>query len=183
MEINLKFIWRPAGGAWCKVKWLNQQGISSLVMIWMTCLCLLMLLILMGDVTLNEQLDAIAADITGFPCIHCEKVCKTQRGLSRHTNVKHANVLSTLSNEPEILSPTPLTPLEVSMKKLHPVKLRVMVKMCAENIAPNLCFPVSTRTKFSIDNLSFLHDDAEALWYKLLPTKFDDKTLNKYLDV
>ena len=48
MEINLKFIWRPAGGAWCKVKWLNQQGISTLVMIWMTCLCLLMVVILMG---------------------------------------------------------------------------------------------------------------------------------------
>ena len=42
------------------------------------------------DVTLNEQIDAIAAevvsnenDITGFPCIHCEKVCKTQHGLSQ----------------------------------------------------------------------------------------------------
>ena len=127
-----------------------------------------------GDVALNEQIDAIAAkvasnenDIAGFPCIHCEKVCKTQRGLSRHTNVKHANVLSTLSNETEKLSPNPLTPLEVSMKKLHPVKLRIMVKMCAENIATDLCFPVSTRTKFSTDTFSFSHDDAEALWYKL----------------
>ena len=43
-----------------------------------------------GDVALNEQIDAIAAevasnenDITGFPCIHCEKVCKTQHGLSQ----------------------------------------------------------------------------------------------------
>ena len=41
-----------------------------------------------------------------------------------------------------------------------------MVKMCAENIATDLCFPVSTRTKFPTDNFSFLHDDAEALWYK-----------------
>ena len=43
-----------------------------------------------GDVALNEQKDAIPAevasnedDITGFPCIHCEKVCKTQHGLSQ----------------------------------------------------------------------------------------------------
>ena len=43
-----------------------------------------------GDVALNEQIDAIAAEvasnennITGFPCIHCEKICKTQRGLSQ----------------------------------------------------------------------------------------------------
>ena len=73
--------------------------------------------------------------------------------------------MSTLSNETEKLFPTPLTPLEVSTKKLHPIKLRVMVKMCAENIATDLCFPVSTRTKFYTDN--FLHDDAEALWSKL----------------
>ena len=26
MEINLKFIWRPAGVAWCKVKWLFISG-------------------------------------------------------------------------------------------------------------------------------------------------------------
>ena len=43
-----------------------------------------------GDVALNEQIGAIAAevasnenDITGFPCLHCEKVCKTQHGLSQ----------------------------------------------------------------------------------------------------
>ena len=74
MEINLKFIWRPAGGGRCKVKWM-------------------FMLIDVGyldvDVTLNEQIDAIAAEVasnednTGFPCIHCEKVYKTQRGLSQ----------------------------------------------------------------------------------------------------
>ena len=79
--------------------------------------------------------------------------------------------------------------------------------MCAENIATDLCFPVSTRTKFSTDNFSFLHDDAEVLWCKLrglidsfdgvaekvysyfyalflhnlLPQKFDDKTLTSTL--
>ena len=45
------------------------------------------------------------------------------------------NVLPTLSNKTEKLSPTPLTPLEVSMKKLHPVNLWVVVKVCAENVA------------------------------------------------
>ena len=41
-----------------------------------------------------------------------------------------------------------------------------MVKMCAENIATDYVF-LSTRTKFSTDNFSFLYDDAEALSYKL----------------
>ena len=87
------------------------------------------------------------------------------------------------------------------MKKLYPVK------MCAENIATDLGFPVSTRTIFSNDNFSFLHDVPEAFWYKLrgligsfggvaemfysyfyalflhnlLPPKFDDKTLTNTL--
>ena len=48
-----------------------------------------------GDVALNKQIDAIDAevasnenDITGFPCIHCEKVCKSQRGLSQNIATK-----------------------------------------------------------------------------------------------
>ena len=56
-----------------------------------------------GDVALNEQIDAIAAevtsnenDITGFPSIHCEKVCKSQHGLSQDIlTTKHAYVLLT----------------------------------------------------------------------------------------
>ena len=72
VEINLKFIWQPAGGAWCKVKRLFMLVEAGYL----------------GDVALNEQIDAIAAEvalnannITGFPCIHCENVCKTQQDM------------------------------------------------------------------------------------------------------
>ena len=48
-----------------------------------------------GDVALNKQIDAIDAevasnenDITGFPCIHCKKVCKSQHGLSQDIATK-----------------------------------------------------------------------------------------------
>ena len=168
-----------------------------------------------GDDALNEQIDAIAAEVdsnenavTGFQCSHCEKVCKTKRGLTRHTNVKHATVFPpSLSSETDNGNSTPPTPLEVSMKKLDPIKLRVMVKICAENIATDLCFPESMRSKFSNDSFSFSNEDAEALWYKLrdvidsfhgdaekfyscfyalfvnnlLPTKFDDNTVTNTL--
>ena len=49
MEINLKFIWRPAGGARCKVKWLFMLIDADYPD---------------GDVALNEQIDAIAAEVT-----------------------------------------------------------------------------------------------------------------------
>ena len=77
MEINLKFIWRPTGGAWCKVKrestgdFCTGDDLDDLFM-------LIDGGYLDGDVALNEQIDAIAAEvasnennITGFLCIHC----------------------------------------------------------------------------------------------------------------
>ena len=77
MEINLKFIWRPTGDARCKVNWLFMIIDGDY---------------LDGDVALNEQIDVIDAevasnenDITG---IHCEKVCKSQRGLSQDIATK-----------------------------------------------------------------------------------------------
>ena len=41
MEINLKFIWRPAAGAWCKVKWMFMLIDAGY---------------LDGDVALNKQI-------------------------------------------------------------------------------------------------------------------------------
>ena len=42
---------------YCKVKWQNQQGISSLVMI------IINGVYFDGDVALNEQIDVIAAEV------------------------------------------------------------------------------------------------------------------------
>ena len=108
-----------------------------------------------GDVALNAikmpllpRLLQMRMILMVFRVSIVKKFVNSTWPLTRHTNVKHANVLSSLSNETEKLSPTPLTPLEVSIKKLHPVKLRVMVKMCAENIATDLCFPVNENQIF-----------------------------------
>ena len=43
----------------------------------------------------NAELDELLSDIScestsvNFSCNQCDKVCKTKRGLSRHTNAKH----------------------------------------------------------------------------------------------
>ena len=171
-----------------------------------------------GDDSLNKHIDDIATEIASnenniasFKCSQCEKVCKSQRGLTRHTNVKHAPATSSPSSLPDDgsinLTPQALTRLEISMKKLHPILLMNIVKKCAVNVSNDLCFPLSMRVKFSTEQFIFLHADAESLWYKfravidsycgdaekfyakfyalfldnLLPTKFDDKILTNTL--
>ena len=44
----------------------------------------------------NQEIDHIATEVASneenisrFKCNQCEKVCKSQRGLTRYTNVKH----------------------------------------------------------------------------------------------
>ena len=92
-----------------------------------------------GDDSFNQEIDDIATEVASneestasFKCSQCEKVCKSQRGLTRHTNVKHAIPPSSVTTSaiPEILN---LSPLEISipMKKLHPIKLMCIVKNCA----------------------------------------------------
>ena len=164
-----------------------------------------------GDVPFNQEIDGIVAEVASneestasFQCDQCEKVCKSQRGLTRHTNVKHGAHPSTTSAD---ISPVTLTPLEIPMKRLHPIKLMCIVKHCAENLSNDLCFPLSVRSKFNTSQFSFSNEEAVNLWYQLrtvidcyngdaekfytkfyslflenvLPTKFDNKSLTNTL--
>lgn len=158
------------------------------------------------DITFNVELDAVVTEVSNdgedtvmFRCKQCDKVCKSQRGLTRHCNSKHASVTlqdsatsSSLSKEEEI------------MKKLHPLALKVIVKNCANLCLNDLCLPEATRCVFS--TFSFTNDDAVELWNNfkdiiekyhgaekfyttfygllaenLLPSKFEDATLSNIL--
>ena len=43
----------------------------------------------------NPQIDEVVGELgenqpaCSFSCDHCDKICKTQRGLTRHKNTKH----------------------------------------------------------------------------------------------
>ena len=128
------------------------------------------------DDEFNGEINAIANEVTAdegnipsFKCDKCEKVCKSQRGLTRHTNTKHPVVVAAVSDDS--LPPSLGIPadMEVSMKKLHPIKLMCMVRQSAEKISKDLCFPLLTRAKFSPEYFSFDHADAETLWHTLRP--------------
>ena len=123
--------------------------------------------ILDSDQVLNQQIESIATEIAsneenlaGFQCNECDKVCKSQRGLTRHINAKH--LVASASSEDQLLSSE-----EISGNKFHSLQLKVIVYKCAEKLSNDLCFPL--RSKFSKQEFSFSVDDSYALWCKLRP--------------
>ena len=114
-----------------------------------------------GNDEFNSEINSIVNEVAtderntaSLKCDKCEKVCKSQRGMTRHINAKHPVVsVAPHTSTPSCSSKTTnLTPLEVSMKKLHPIKLMCMVRKCAEDISKDLCFPLSMRSKFSTEH-------------------------------
>ena len=47
-----------------------------------------------SDDMIEEEIDDAVNEISGekaFPCVNCEKICKSKGGLTRHINAKHKN--------------------------------------------------------------------------------------------
>ena len=96
---------------------------------------------LLDNVFLDEDVD-FAKDLAAlviaesheanFCCDECSKVCKTQRGLTRHKNTKHSSSRSS--------SGVPVSSETIIEKKLHADVLLRIVNECAESCFNDLCF-------------------------------------------
>ena len=149
-----------------------------------------------GDDSFNQDIESIAVEVAAneeslpsFKCNQCEKVCKSQRGLTRHINAKHRPP-TPAENTPES-DLNELSPLEISMKKLHPLQLKVIVKDCAEKVSKDMCFPLHLRLNFDASHFVFTNADAEKLWYKIRsvidsysndPEKYQSEFFTLFLD-
>jgi len=91
-------------------------------------------------------------------CHLCKKSYKykTKRGLERHIESKHTQEGS---NEN--------TDKENTLKKLHPLNLKVMVEKCAGLLSNDLCYPEDIRNQFTTETFSFSTDESLELWNKL----------------
>ena len=76
-----------------------------------------------------------------FCCDEYSKVCKTQRGLTRHKNTKHSSSRSS--------SGVPVSSETIIEKKLHADVLLRIVNVCAESCFNDLCLPQESRDFFS----------------------------------
>ena len=93
-----------------------------------------------------------------FCCDECSKVCKTQRGLTRHKNTKHSSSRS---------SGVPVSSETIIEKKLHADVLLRIVNECAESCFNDLCLPQESRDFFSKKNFVFTSENSLQLLQKL----------------
>lgn len=105
------------------------------------------------------EVDAVVGEIneatphTGFPCEQCEKNCKSQRGLTRHRNVKHPQ-----ENIDNPAKPHKKTPEEI----IHPLYFKKIVNNSASKLAQDECYSEKTRQEFECYTVSL--DDADEVF-------------------
>ena len=109
-----------------------------------------------ADTDFERELDILVEEVTHveeFPCDKCSKVCKSQRGLTRHKNSQHAvDKIDKIDQASALLSP----------EKFHSMVIKC-IKKCYEDD----CLPDDTRKLFSTSSLSFSTSDSLELWKKI----------------
>ena len=91
--------------------------------------------------------SAVKSNIELYRCDCCPKSYKTKNGLARHYKAKHQQ--------------------EDTMKKLHPLNLKVIVRDSAEKLSKDLAFPENLRTQLS--GYSITSDEALIIWKQFKP--------------
>ena len=93
-----------------------------------------------------SQVNAVVAELSepmpaaGFPCIHCDKVCKSRRGLTRHESTKHPeeNIENESSNTRK------KSPEEI----IDPVTFQNMIHASATKLSGDECYSAKTCQEF-----------------------------------
>ena len=122
------------------------------------------------DADFNVEIDAVVSEVAADPsdstykCDQCDKICKSKRGLSRHTNTKHT-VDPTASNEPTDMD---MTGLSLSLRKFPVARLISILKNCVSIVAADMCLPEATRKVF-LNDFTISLQEANILWEKLRP--------------
>ena len=109
------------------------------------------------------EVDAVVGEInevfphTGFSCDQCGKICKSQRGLTRHKNVKHPqqNIDNSATNHSKINKKTP-------EEVLHRLYFKKFINNSAAKLAKDECYSEKTRQEFESYTVS--HDDANEVF-------------------
>ena len=84
---------------------------------------------------------------SGFPCELCEKVCKSQHGLTRHKNTKHQQQIPTTYS-------STVNGEKIAEEKLRPLYFMKYVNECAIKLSKDECYSQTTRSHFEGYKLS-----------------------------
>eukprot|EP00794_Sanderia_malayensis_P002370 gene2370-2731_t len=96
---------------------------------------------------LMEEIDS-TPPAGGFSCEKCGKICKTKRGLTRHTNTKHIDVRPDVESSAGSKRRTP-------EQMLHPLSFKKFIEISAAKLASDECYSDKLRAEFSDYKISF----------------------------
>ena len=97
------------------------------------------------------QLNETTPD-SRFPCELCEKVCKSQHGLTRHKNTKHQQ--QTIDQQIPTTSSTTVNSEIIAEEKLRPLYFMKYVNESAIKLSKDECYSQTTRFHFEGYKLS-----------------------------
>ena len=86
-------------------------------------------------------------------CNHCDKVCKTKRGLSRHPNAKHPQL------DVENCASSAKKSVKSPEETFHPLCFKKYFQNCASKLASEGCYSENTRKEFA--DYVFTNEDAK----------------------
>lgn len=81
-----------------------------------------------------------------FKCSFCAKTCISKRGLTRHTNSKHSNLVPDIASSST--TEKSLSPSKEPEQILHPLKLKKFLQESAEKLAVDECYPHEIMAEF-----------------------------------
>ena len=101
---------------------------------------------------LNTVIEKIpSSENPSFPCSHCQKICRSKGGLTRHNNAKHSDVSSDSSTSKTSKH------TKKAEEILHPDQMKKMIEHGVIKLAADECYPESVTDmfkKFRLDNNS-----------------------------
>ena len=106
------------------------------------------------DPDLTAEVDRDISEIPieavrkSFTCSFCTKVCLSQRGLSRHVNVKHKD------QQQQTSAPAALSAEE----RLHPLVFKKFLQASVDKLAVDECYPENIMDEFKAFSFSNLDD-------------------------
>ena len=117
------------------------------------------------DESINNIIDEIPkeANPTQYHCNFCEKICISQRGLTRHKNAKHG------VKQQQSTSTATSTITQKAEEIMTQASLKNKLEKSASKLAVNECYPIEVMEQFknfkihSLDEITALYDSMKSI--------------------
>ena len=126
------------------------------------------------DADFNVEVDVAVSEVVSdqghstYKCDQCDKICKSKRGHTRHTKMRHTVEPTVLNQPTNSRDVNKMSEKDVlSSRKLPISNLISILNICAGIITTDMCLPEAKRMIF--EHFSISLEEANILWVQLRP--------------